>query len=60
MSMFQFLKSLIIKNQGNLKLNKIYSVNANSKMTDMSELSDKDIKAAIIKNVPVTSLEVSG
>lgn len=60
MSMFQFLKSLIIKNQGNLKLNKIYSVNANSKMTDMSELSGKDIKAAIIKNVPVTSLEVSG
>ena len=58
--MFQFLKSLIIKNQGNLKLNKIYSVNANSKMTDMSELSGKDIKAAIIKNVPVTSLEVSG
>lgn len=60
MSMFQFLKSLIIKNQGNLKLNKIYSVNANSKMTDMSEISGKDIKAAIIKNVPETSLEVSG
>lgn len=58
--MFQFFKSFIIKNQGNLKLNKIYSVNANSKMTDMLELSGKDIKAAIIKNVPETSLEVSG
>ena len=29
-------------------------------MTDMPELSVKDIKEAIIKNVPETSLEVSG
>jgi len=29
-------------------------------MTDVSELSGKDIKAAIIENVPETSLGVSG